>query len=1332
MNNKNKAFLALDRALNIIYVDENFATLFKKNKGTLIGQNFWEQFPYFKGSVLHEQFISTFKDKQANTFCFFSDYLQQNLEFCLSASAETLEVFLEYFSKEQTFVQSNKLFQDFKVKKDWMNTEFIEQSKKVAEEHFCYLLDAAPAMIWLTDTEKFCSFVNSAWCKFTGCSLEQEIGSGWLESIHLDCLEHTLHVYNSAFEQRKPFSVEYLLKNYNGEYRWILDCGLPRYGVNGEFTGYIGSCTDITEEKQAKELLVNSEKELADFWENANIGLQLVNGSGIITRANKALCDMLGYTQSDYIGQPLNQFFADKKIVQEIFEKLFNKESLNNVEAELKAKDGSSRYVLISTSGLWKSEQFSHSRCFVKDITVRKQTQDSLAQLHHELESRVFQRTAELEKSNRALKRALIERKQVENIAKRSNDFSKNLVQSSLDGICVIDLNFNYKVWNGGMEAISGFSKQQVLGRNVFEVFPFLKEIGEDEYWKTAFQGQSIVAKDRPYSIPATGKKGYYEAHYSPLTDESGKITGGIAIVRETTERKTFEEALIESEKRFRSYFELPLVGISIAGAEANLIEVNDKICEIFGYTREELVYKSWQELTHPDDLDLDLGYFKRVLNGEIDNYSLEKRYIRKDGKILYAIISTSCVRDSSGAISYFVTLVQDITYRKKTEEALRRSEERFRSYFELPLIGIAITSPNTGWIEVNNKLCDMLGYSRAELMKLTWPELTHKNDLMKDVEHFNKILSGESEGYSVEKRFIRKDGSIIYANYSTRCIRDREGSIDYFVALMQDISDRKAFEEQLHNLNLDLENRVTERTKQLEEVSLLKDELLIRAQKALLKAEISEQNYRFLAESIPQIVWTATTNGYLDYYNQRWFEYTGLSEEQSLAYEGWENILHPEDVNVTKESWYRSVANGEEFHIENRLKRSTDGSYRWHLARALPLKNEDGNIIKWFGTYTDIDDHKRAEEKLRLSEQRFRKLVDANIIGVMIVDLDGSIHEANEAFLKMVGYDRDDLVSGKMQWTNMTPPQYVQLDKEKVSALTKDGILPPFEKEYIRKDGTTVPVLVGGALLERDKGMTVAFVLDISERKELEQRKDEFIGMASHELKTPVTSLKIFTQMLIKMFEKKNDPQSLLFLRKADDQINKLTKLISDLLDISKMQVGKLQFRNEVFAIDNLIEEIVENSQLSYKQHSIKIIGSTGQTLSADKDRIEQVLINLISNAVKYSPEADQVFVKINCDQNNSIVVSVQDFGIGIDIEDQAKIFDRFFRVSDVEKKNMTFPGFGIGLYIASEIVRHHKGKIWVESIKGQGTTISFSLPIVNEALTENSTDLTSDLLLN
>ncbi len=246
---------------------------------------------------------------------------------------------------------------------------------------------------------------------------------------------------------------------------------------------------------------------------------------------------------------------------------------------------------------------------------------------------------------------------------------------------------------------------------------------------------------------------------------------------------------------------------------------------------------------------------------------------------------------------------------------------------------------------------------------------------------------------------------------------------------------------------------------------------------------------------------------------------------------------------------------------------------------------------------------------------------------------------------------------------------------------------------------------------LPKADALTVLAMEDISERKFFQQRTDVFMSMASHELKTPVTTLKTLVQILQKRFEESDDNMLVDYLIRMDGQIDQLTKLVTDLLDVSKIKAGKFELPKKVFALDPLVEEIIRNCRLLSPQHAIIFKGRTHAKIKGDRTSIGRVLINLIVNAIKYSPNANKVIVTL-ARTTRTATVSVQDFGIGIEKQHRDKIFKRFFQVTSKEGQN--FSGLGIGLYISMAIAEQHKGHINVKSRKGKGSTFLLTLPAV------------------
>ena len=397
----------------------------------------------------------------------------------------------------------------------------------------------------------------------------------------------------------------------------------------------------------------------------------------------------------------------------------------------------------------------------------------------------------------------------------------------------------------------------------------------------------------------------------------------------------------------------------------------------------------------------------------------------------------------------------------------------------------------------------------------------------------------------------------------------------------------------------------------------------------------------------------------------------------------------------------------------EVRVKRLQSGDERiWSYNGSL-VRDEQGAVTLSMLTLRDITTQKEAEERVRASEERFRLLCDNAPIGIAIAHGTNNVY-ANQTLVNLFGYDNaTELLD--ISFINLVIPECREQIRTYVAQRARGDTTPmSYETIGLRKDNSTFTLSadVGQMPLANDI-VTITFVTDITERKEAERRKDDFLSMASHELRTPITSVKVYTQLLQRMFEKEGKQEPSQYLSKMDTQINKLTQLIYSLLDVSRLQADKLVLTEESFDFDALVHDTVENIQQTTLRHSIKIEGSIGKSIVGDRERLGQVLRNLITNAVKYSPRNATIYLCLST-TDEQLTVRVQDFGIGIPKHQQAKVFERFYRVYD--NKDTTYPGLGIGLYIAREIIMRHRGTLSVESIEGQGSIFSFSLPIRQE----------------
>ncbi|WP_379963252.1 ATP-binding protein [Epilithonimonas sp. UC225_85] len=525
--------------------------------------------------------------------------------------------------------------------------------------------------------------------------------------------------------------------------------------------------------------------------------------------------------------------------------------------------------------------------------------------------------------------------------------------------------------------------------------------------------------------------------------------------------------------------------------------------------------------------------------------------YIIRKGKTeecYFDFIYTPIYNDDESKILGVSVVATETTDQVLAKRKLAETEYKFETLIKESDFAIAVYKGEDQIIDIaNDRMLQAWGKTKSVIGKKIRegiPELEGQPflQILKDVYRTGKTYSATED-----KVLLESNGKLqtFYYNFSYKPLKNQNGEVYAILNIATNVTD------------------------------------LVLAKK---QNEENKNKYRNLADSLPIIIWTADKHGNIDYYNKKWYEYTGfegLDNRDSAT----RKILHPDDLPKAMEIWKTSQKNKTPYEIEYQFKdRTKENGYRWFLGRAAPIKDRDGEVVQWIGTCTDID-----------------------------------------------------------------------------------------------------------------------------EFKQFQQQKDNFLGIASHELKTPLTSLKLYSQFLEKNLRKQEDNRNAVVALKMDEQINKLNNLINDLLDVTKIQNGKILLNNSDFNFDQLVREIVEEQQMS-TSHRIYLETETIGNTVGDRNRISQVMSNLINNAIKYSPDSDKILITTKLLENNTIFFSVKDFGIGIPEDKKDRVFEQYYRVSG--SKEHTFPGLGLGLYISSEIIKRSGGRIFVNTTEGKGSDFCFEIP--------------------
>ena len=652
----------------------------------------------------------------------------------------------------------------------------------------------------------------------------------------------------------------------------------------------------------------------------------------------------------------------------------------------------------------------------------------NLLKSNAELEEKVNKRTNELKRSHEILKES-------RNRFQLLYENAPLSYQSLNPQACLIDVN---KRWLETM----GYEKEEVLGRYFGEFMtPESAELIKERFPAFVATGSlhdyvfDMVRKDGTIiTVTYDGTIGY---------DEFGSFKQTHCIFQDITQKRTFEDKIKESEEKFRGLFESSLVGKSITTPEGKL-ELNTAFCEILGYSKEELNNKNWREITHKEDIEQNEKKVESILNGEVDFKRWEKRFIHKDGHIVWGDIIILLKRDEKGNPLYFITEIMDISQGKKTEEELEESEEKFRELFESSLVGKSITTLD-GKLDTNTAFCDILGYSRNELSTKNWREITHADDIEQNEQNIKSILKDEVNYTRWEKRYIHKQGYIVWVDIVTLLRRDRNGKPLDFITEIVDISQSKQAEKKL---------------------------------------EESEFRYRSLVNTGQALIWTSGLDKKCNFFNEIWLAFTGRKKEQELG-DGWVEGVHPDDLKHCSDIYVDGFDKRTQFSLEFRIRHHS-GEYRWIQENGSPRYDNKGVFIGFIGHCLDITVRKQVEISLARTQQLHREMERVGKVGGWEFNIDTLISVWTDETYRIHELDyfsKTTVDSGENYYTTTSRP----IIEEAVNRAITQGESFDLELEIITAKGNLRNIHTIGQA-DIDNRRVYGFFQDITERKQAEK----------------------------------------------------------------------------------------------------------------------------------------------------------------------------------------------------------------------------------------------------
>lgn len=795
-------------------------------------------------------------------------------------------------------------------------------------------------------------------------------------------------------------------------------------------------------------------------------------------------------------------------------------------------------------------------------------------------------------------------------------------------------------------------------------------------------------------------------------------------------------ESSILPEKKYLSLINLaPDVFFSL-NTNGELRSLSSSFERITGWKRKDWIGVSFSKLIYKKDLPLARDLFKQVLSGK-NVKSCEVKIMSRDGNVLVGDF-TLMPEKTNGHIVGIVGISRDITKWKERSNLYKHYANLVESS-DGPIYSRDLNGNIITWNKASEKL---FGYKAKDIIGKNVSALLPR-EIKNEVQELNRRIKNGRSVEDLELVLIKKNKSRIPIIAKISPIKDKKKRIVGAVVFARDNTER-AREEKAEKL-LAKATKVLSSSFEYEKTLKTLVKLLIpdwadwgavhvvgkegkavriavahRDPKKVKWAENLEKKYgtKDRNSGVAQVIESGHA-GIWPEITEELLRSIPDEKQRKLAIR-----LHLKSIMIVPLVASKRALGAITFvsSDESRKYRKKDLKVAEELGRRAGQAIENARL--YYEAEKELKKRKRIGRALRQSRDELEIILKNVADGITVQDARGQLVYANDAAAQVSGYSsREEMIrnpSKSLSTFECETENGEQVDFANLPGrrALKGEIDPQMIMSYINKDTKERRWAQIKARPIRDEDGRIKAVVniinDITERKELERKKDDFISIASHELKTPVTSIKGYLHLLMSYAEKHNDP-TLSHIQKIDNQLNKLTELIHDLLDLSRLQSGKLLYSMEEFSISNLIQEVVDDLQKTTNHHAIEVKNGVKRKVMADKDRISQVLINFLTNAIKYSPDRKHIKVLLE-DKGEVVQVSVQDFGIGIHEDEKEKIFDRFYRVND--KSDKTFPGLGIGLYISREIIMRHEGKIWVESTKGKGSVFKFTLPVAHKTI--------------
>jgi PAS domain S-box-containing protein len=768
--------------------------------------------------------------------------------------------------------------------------------------------------------------------------------------------------------------------------------------------------------------------------------------------------------------------------------------------------------------------------------------------------------------------------------------------------------------------------------------------------------------------------------------DEVARLRDRVAELAAANERLTNENAeLRETEQALRANelnFQLTvdsMPGMVHTMTAAGAVEfVNRQILDFFGKTVEEL--ERWDLLLHPDDRPrvVDL-WTHSVATGE--PFDVEVRARRADGTYRWLHSRALPLRDRNGNVVRWHNLLADIDERKRAEEALRESERETRLIVD-SIPGLVATLTPVGEVEVvNPQLVEYCGQPLEAMKEWGTNGTVHPDDLPRMVPIFTQAIAS-GEPYDFEARIRRFDGAYRWFQVRGLPLRGSAGRIARWYVLLTDIDERKRAEDGLR---------------------------------------ASERSLKLIIDTIPAMAWSARPDGSAEFFNRHYVDFAGISAERAGNW-GWTTAVHPEHLNDVMAMWQRITDSKVPGEGEVRLRRH-DGEYRWFLFRANPLRDEEGNVIKWYGISTDIEDRKRAEAELRRAYDHLAEAQRLSQTGSFTSDLERDEHFWSDEFYRICGFELGSPVTIQ-RLGGIVHPEDAALYEGAIGRAMA-GTDPDFYFRIVTS-GDVVKHLRGFAHRIADRPVFVGAVQDVTASKMAQEALNKagaelarvsrvttmsaLTASIAHEVNQPLSGIITNAGTCLRMLD--TVPPDLDGARETARRTIRDGNRASDVITRLRAFFIKKEFMLEPMDLNEAIREVIALSSNDLQRHRVILHSELADGLplvAGDRIQLQQVIVNLVRNAadamVDVHDRPRQLLIRTEYDDGDRVRLTVRDVGTGLPPQNANALFDAFYTTKS--------GGMGIGLFVSRSIIERHRGRLWAEPNDGApGATFSFTIP--------------------